>query len=79
MNSREAHWLMATLFAVIGVSTALMPDWLEIAFRIDPDHGSGAVEWTITIACGLLALAFAATASLRQFRANRQTAAAASK
>ncbi|MDQ6673932.1 MAG: ABC transporter permease [Chloroflexota bacterium] len=35
--------------------TLIWKDWIEIAFRIDPDSGSGAVEYGVC--CVLLAVA----------------------
>lgn len=42
--------------------TALWKDWIEIIFRVDPDHHSGVLEWVVvltfvaaTIACSVLA------------------------
>lgn len=30
------------------VATLLWSDWIELVFRVDPDRGSGAVEWLVT-------------------------------
>ncbi len=62
---RRRFWVEAAL-AILGVFlvvvTALWKDWVEIVFRVDPDHHSGALEWvvvltfvTATIACSALA------------------------
>ncbi len=37
--------------------TLLLPDWIEIVFGVDPDSGSGLLEWTLV---GLLAAVTAA-------------------
>src|SRR5713101_4167516 len=39
--------LASALFAVL---TLLWRDWVEIVFRVDPDHHSGSLEWTIVAA-----------------------------
>jgi hypothetical protein len=51
---------MLTAFVVF--LTLLWDDWIEIVFRVDPDHHSGVLEWIVvlafvaaTIACGALA------------------------
>ena len=33
--------------ALLTVGTLLWPDWLELAFGVDPDGGGGAVEWSL--------------------------------
>jgi hypothetical protein len=55
---RHRFWWEAGLCsasAFLLMLTVFVPDWVEAAFGIDPDHGSGALEWTI----GLLLLAVA--------------------
>ena len=44
------------------VLTLLNRDWIEVLFRVDPDHGNGSVEWLILgffLAVALTALALA--------------------
>jgi apolipoprotein N-acyltransferase len=58
-------WLKATLAVVaflFAVITAVWKDWIEIVFRVDPDHHSGSLEWLIVglalalaVACGVAA------------------------
>jgi hypothetical protein len=52
----------ATLFSMLFVLTLVTPDWIEEVFGVDPDRGSGALEWLIvaslllaTVGCGLAA------------------------
>jgi hypothetical protein len=62
---RRRFWMeagLALLSAFFVVLTALWKDWIEIIFRVDPDHHSGALEWGVvltfivaTIACSALA------------------------
>jgi hypothetical protein len=39
------------LSAIFAFLTALWQDWIEIIFRVDPDHHSGALEWAIVATC----------------------------
>jgi hypothetical protein len=43
---------------VLLAITILWKDWIEIVFNVDPDAGSGAVEWAIVAVTLLLSLAF---------------------
>jgi hypothetical protein len=40
------------------VLTYLVPDWIEVVLRVDPDHHSGSLEWALDGA--LVAVAVAA-------------------
>jgi hypothetical protein len=51
---RRRFWVetaLATLSAVTALLTALWQDWIEIIFRVDPDHHNGALEWAIVMTC----------------------------
>ena len=59
-----AETVLAVLTGVLGLVTAVWPDWIEIVFGVEPDQGSGALEWGLVVAlfaasavCGLLARA----------------------
>jgi hypothetical protein len=51
--------------AVTGLAaaiTAIVPDWIEEVFHVDPDSGSGALEWLIVAALALATVALSALA-----------------
>ena len=59
-----AETTLAVLTGVLGLITAIWPAWIEIGFGVEPDQGSGALEWgvvatllTASAVCGLLARA----------------------
>ena len=55
----------AAAAAVCSVLTAVWPDWIEIGFRVDPDHHNGSIEWLITGALLVLAVVMGLLASHR--------------
>jgi hypothetical protein len=62
---RPLFWIEALLAlgnAALLVMTLVWKDWIEIVFNIDPDAGSGAVEWAVVAITLLLTLAFVALA-----------------
>ena len=54
-----ASGLSASLFVI----TLLWRDWIELAFRIDPDRQSGTLEWLIVGGMFALAISFGALAA----------------
>jgi hypothetical protein len=50
--------LGATATFLAGVLTLLVPDWMEVVIRLEPDGGNGSLELLIVLAC------FVATAAL---------------
>ena len=45
-------WIEAWVAAASGllcVATLLQRDWIELVFRVDPDQGSGTLEWSIVV------------------------------
>ena len=55
----------AGIAAVLFVVTALWKDWIEILFGVDPDAGSGALEWMIPTLFLVAALLLSVSAGRR--------------
>ncbi len=62
--------LAAGSFA-FGVLALVWPEWIEAVFRVDPDAGSGSLEWAIAGVLLVIAAvaAVAARSDLRALRA----------
>jgi energy-converting hydrogenase Eha subunit A len=74
---RKRAWvelLLAVLAAIVGIVTAVYPSWFEALFEASPDAGSGALEWLIAIALGLIsaALSLLARENFRRPQASRR-------
>ena len=65
MNRARTMNIFAIVLALAAILTAIWPNWIELVFRVDPDQGSGALEWGIV---GLFA-ALAVMASMMARRA----------
>jgi hypothetical protein len=48
---------LAVISLLLGGLTLLWRDWIEFAFRVDPDRHSGSVEWFVVGALGFVCLA----------------------
>ncbi len=59
---------VASLMAVVTIA---WPDWIELAFGVDPDHGSGLLELLIVGALILVALALGLAARSERRRRHR--------
>lgn len=59
--------LLFLISASLTALTVIVPDWIETAFGFDPDAGSGAQEWGITLAfAGATIALFALSARTRR-------------
>ena len=58
----RAERALSGLSALLAVTTLLWHDWIEVVLRVDPDSGSGALEWAVVGACAATSVAFAALA-----------------
>lgn len=41
---------------LLFVATVAWPEWIEIVFGVDPDHGDGSLEWLIMGVTALCAI-----------------------
>lgn len=65
VGTRARFWIEASLAfvtAVLVVVTLMSREWIELVFDIDPDGGSGAVEWGIVVFLFLATVLFGALA-----------------
>ena len=61
-NLRIRFWVEVALAVVaggLGVLTLVTREWIELLFDVDPDKGSGALEWAIVIALFVASAALA--------------------
>ncbi|HEY8619472.1 MAG TPA: hypothetical protein VIM01_05310 [Dermatophilaceae bacterium] len=44
MTRARTENIIAIVLAVAAIVTAIWPTWIELAFRVDPDYGSGVLS-----------------------------------
>ena len=69
---RRRYWVevgLAIVTAALLVLTLITREWIEIVFGVDPDGGSGALEWAIVAGLAVLTLASTVAARLEWVRA----------
>jgi undecaprenyl pyrophosphate phosphatase UppP len=69
---------LAIVAAALAVITFFWHDWIELVFKVDPDEGSGALEWGIVVAFAVAAIVAGSLARLEWRRTRQQAASAAS-
>jgi hypothetical protein len=52
----------AAVTGFAAVITAIVPDWIEEVFHVDPDAGSGSLEWLTVLALALATVTLSALA-----------------
>lgn len=62
--------VLVLVSAFLLVLTIVVPDWIEVVFRVDPDAGSGELEWLIASGFALSTLGFG-LAARREWRLSR--------
>ncbi len=69
---RNRFWVetgLAVLAAAMLVLTVFSREWIEVLFGVDPDGGSGSLEWLLVGVLVLAAVGFSVTARLEWRRA----------
>jgi hypothetical protein len=59
----------SSVSAVLGGLTLMWPSWIELIFHVDPDRGSGLLEWFIVVISLMVSLCIAALARREWVRA----------
>jgi hypothetical protein len=64
---RLRFWIevgLAAASALLLVVTLITREWIELVFGVDPDNGSGSLEWLIVALTAATTIAFAVAARL---------------
>ena len=76
---RPRYWFeitCAVLAFALALLTLISREWIEEIFGVDPDGGSGALEWLIVLGLVLVAVASTIAARSEVTRARRLASAA---
>ena len=49
---------LATATGLLTIVTLISREWIEIVFGVDPDQGSGALEWLLVVVLAATTLIF---------------------
>ncbi len=74
---RARFWIESGLTLLTGalmVLTLFLPNWIEVVFGIDPDEGSGSLEWLVVAVLLTLTIVFAMMARSEWRRRGQATA-----
>ncbi len=69
MTRWSVEYALAGVFVVLAVVTAVVPDWIEVVFGVEPDGGNGSLEWLLVLGLALLAVVAGALARRDQLAA----------
>jgi hypothetical protein len=69
MLRARVETVLAALFAIAAVGTAISPTWIETLTGLEPDAGSGETEWWAVALLAAMALT-AALLARRDYRAS---------
>jgi hypothetical protein len=64
-RNRTRYWIeigLSVTCSLLLLLTLVSREWIELLFGVDPDGGSGALEWLIVVCLALLALVFSVLA-----------------
>ena len=65
---------LALLTLALLVTTLISREWIEFVFGVDPDGGSGALEWAIVAVLAFATVAFGLLARVEWQRLNAEPA-----
>jgi hypothetical protein len=74
---RRRFWIevgVGSASVILLVLTAIRPDWIELLFGVQPDGGSGALEWAFFVVMTTCALTLPLLARLEWRRAHARPA-----
>jgi hypothetical protein len=60
----------SSVSALLAGLTLMWPSWIEFIFHVDPDRGSGLLEWFIVVISLMVSLCVAALARREWVRAH---------
>lgn len=55
MTRSRVEFALAIGLVILAVLTAAIPNWIELVFKVDPDAGSGSLEWGLVVVFSVLA------------------------